>query len=307
MKIVVVIIARQGSSRLPGKALAEVHGEPIIGHMIKRLKSCKLVSDVMIATSTNKEDDSLEEYGKKTGVNVFRGHPEDVLDRLYHATENLNVDAIIEVGGDCPFVGPQLLKKGIALFEQTKADMVSNSVLPPFTAPNGYDFILLTKDALQRLHQGAVLKSERYQPFQYIIRNKHDFKTASFTFEENYTHWRWTLDYLEDLTFVRKFFDELYDKNSLFEFDEMNELLQAHPEIAKINEMHTEPIAEYSAWFTGSYVKEVHDDIIDLLKLAKIEEDNKDYKKAEAYYKKIEMFNKELMDRLSLKIKMQNK
>ncbi|MFM7023958.1 MAG: cytidylyltransferase domain-containing protein [Flavobacteriales bacterium] len=302
MKIVAVIIARQGSSRLPGKALAEVLGKPVIGHMIERLKASPILSKVMIATSTNKEDDALEVYGKSQGIDVFRGHPEDVLDRLYNATRDIDADAVIEVGGDCPFLGREIIQTGVDHFIREKADFVTNALLPPYTAPNGYDFILLTKSALKKIHEGAILKSERYQPFQFVIRNPADFKTFSFTLDADYTNWRWTLDYKEDLDFVKRVFEELYPKNPLFEFNEIKQLILAKPEIAEINRMHHDPVVDFMAWSTGSYVKEMHEDIIELLSIAKKAEDKKDYAAARTIYRKIEGFVKELVMRTDSKL-----
>lgn len=305
-KVIAVIIARQGSSRLPGKALKLIQNKPIIGLMIERIKACKLISEVLIATSTNKEDDDLETYGKSIGTHVFRGHPEDVLDRLYHATKNYDADLIIEIGGDCPFVGPQLLESGINHFMQQKADVVSNALLPPYTAPNGYDFISITPKALYETHHNAVLKSERFQPFQYIVRNAKAFTTFSFQLNNNYNYWRWTLDYQEDFDFVKTVYDELYPVNPLFEFNEIKSLLELKPEIAQINAKHHDPIIEYGAWSTGSYVNEMHEDIAHLLNLAKASEASKDFEKALRYYEKIQGFNNELIARAQSKLGIKN-
>jgi spore coat polysaccharide biosynthesis protein SpsF len=302
MKTTVVIVARQGSSRLPGKALAEIKGRPIIGLMVDRIRKCPLVNEVIIATSTKKEDDALEEFGKAHHVKVFRGHPEDVLDRIYNAVKDIDCELIVEIGGDCPFVGPELIEKGIRHYEETKADFVTNALLPPYTAPNGYDFIGITKNALEKVQKGAILKSERYQPFQYIVRNSKDFKTYNFSLEGNYSNWRWTLDYKEDFDFIKRVFEEFHDTNPLFEFDEIKNLLDKDPSIIKLNQMHHDPIVEYSAWSTGSYVAEMHDDIVSLLKMAKKTEDEKDFTSAQLLYQKIEGFTAELIARTNSKL-----
>jgi spore coat polysaccharide biosynthesis protein SpsF len=267
-KIIAVIIAREGSSRLPGKAIGEVHRQPMIGHIIDRLRGCKLISEVIVATTINKEDDAIANFASQKSVICFRGHPEDVLDRLFHAVVNIEFDALIEVGGDCPFISSDLLYEGIEhyLNNSDSVDFVSNALLPPYTYPDGYDFILLTKSTLQSLHNNAILQSERFQPFQFLIKNAAQFRSISFKSANSFNHWRWTLDYPEDLEFVKLVYKELYDEDPHFGFEKIKQLLIKKPHIAEINKMHAHNTMFNSAWYTGSYIAEAHYDIQSLLK-----------------------------------------
>lgn len=297
-EIVAVIIAREGSSRLPGKAITEVNGKPIIGHIVQRLIQCKLIKKVIIATSVRKEDDTIAFYGEEMGVQVFRGHPEDVLDRLYHAVEGIDVDAIIEVGGDCPFVSPSLLEEGINKYLiNIDSDFVSNALIPPYTYPDGYDFILLTKAALKFLHENAKFQSERYQPFQYVIKNKELFKITRFEANGNFNHWRWTLDYPEDLAFVKRIYSKLYDLNPFFGFEEIKNLLTQNPDIIEINKMHAHPTLYSAAWYTGSYISEVHTDIKNLLASAFELERDKNFLEAKLVYSQIKKLVEDMVER----------
>lgn len=301
-KIVAVIIAREGSSRLPGKAIGNVHGQPMIGHIADRLKACSGISQVIIATSTNREDDVIESFAAQKSIECFRGHPEDVLDRLYHSLLGIEYDAVIEVGGDCPFISPDLLDQGINLYLNNKeVDFVSNALLPPYTYPDGYDFILLSRKALEDLHYKAKLQSERFQPFQYLIKNQEEFRSIAFTSDINYNHWRWTLDYPEDLQFVKRVYEELFDKNPNFGFSEIKQLLTEKPEIIAINQMHAHNTMHNSAWYTGSYVAEAHQDIQSLLDQCLILDKEKRYEELSDGYQKISKIIEELNVRANIR------
>lgn len=297
--IVGVVIAREGSSRLPGKALVNVEGKPMIGHIVDRLKSSKYIDQVIIATTTNKLDDGIYKFGVSTNTKVFRGHPEDVLGRLYSSVENINADAIIEVGGDCPFISTKLLNKGIQIYlDNPGVDMVSNCMFEPFTFPDGYDFILLTKQTLTKVHNKAKLESERFQPFQYIFKNKHLFKIKSFENDKNFSKWRWTLDYEEDLTLVKKVYKELYKKDPFFGFKEISELIKNDNSLLEINKVHVSDLkCGNQAWYTGSYVDECHNDIKRLLKIASRNEKTKNFIENEGLYNQINKITTDLIER----------
>lgn len=301
-KIIGVIIARQGSSRLPEKALKLVVGKPIIGHLVDRIKASKYITDVVIATSTKKEDDAIEEYGKTINTKVYRGHPEDILDRMYHAVAEEKPLAIVEVGGDCPLVAQELINYGIELFlSNPNADVVTNALVPPFTYPVGYDFILVKFAALEKTHKQAKLTSERYQPFQYMVKNDKEYIFKNFVLEQSYNHWRWTLDYPEDYDFVKAIYEELYAKNPLFGWNEINKLLNEKPQIININKMHVEPVSQYTAWSTGSYVEEVQSDIRIMLDKAKDLDKQRKYAESKEQYNHIHKLIADLIARADSK------
>ncbi|NQY74278.1 MAG: NTP transferase domain-containing protein [Candidatus Margulisbacteria bacterium] len=300
-KITVIIVARQGSSRLPGKALANVCNQPILNIMTHRLRQSPYVHEVIIATTTKPEDDVIFTFGKDYEIPVFRGHPEDVLKRLADCAETIETELVLEVGGDCPFVSPALIKTGIEKFQHTQSDVVSNTLQSPFTYPVGYDFIMLTKKALMKADKHAKLTSERFQPFQYIVSHPEEFSIASFTRSQMLNHWRWTLDYPEDLIFVQAIFDALYKENPLFGLDDIQSYLTTHPEIAKINAMHIDPVVGSVAWFTNSYVSEVHADIRRLLDEAAKMEENNQYDQTKNIYTQIRALTSELYDRICTK------
>src|SRR5215510_11326542 len=132
MSTVLVIIARMGSTRLPGKVLMPLGGKPVLQWVIEAAQSCKLVDKVIVATTTSQQDDELEKWvGYQEPHNSklwhFRGSEDDVLERFYLATAGLKPwDVVVRVTGDCPFVDPHVIDEVIALREVTKTEYASN-------------------------------------------------------------------------------------------------------------------------------------------------------------------------------------
>ena len=279
-KIDAFIVARQSSSRLPGKALVIVEGKPLLQLIYERLRACQEISEVWFVTSNQSADDGIEDLASRIGVRCHRGDPEDVLKRLYTASLESEADAFLEVGGDCPLIDPTLVGHGVKIARDSDADFTSNAFKPPFSYPVGYDFILIKKEALHRLHGLAELDSERCQPFQFVIRRPELFTQHHFSQEKNLNHWRFTLDYLDDLKFIEAVFYELYENHRIFGFQEIEELLQRRPDIVALNSKHATTVAFSAIWFTGSYTTEVGRDIERILKQSSEAETSKDWQRS---------------------------
>ncbi len=301
-KIVGIIVARQGSSRLPGKALVPILGRPVIDLLAERLRISKYIDQVIIATSHLPEDDAIERFGLEKLIPVFRGHPDDVLDRIFHAAQAYHADAVVEVGGDCPLLDGAQLDIGIEKALACRAEVVSNALQAPFTMPIGYEFVWITFQALQKVHSMAVLQSERYQPLQYILRNPGKFSLHSFFGEKDLNHLRWTMDYPEDLDFVKAIFENLYPSNPQFGMNQILKLLEEKPEIALLNQKYVEKVQVSPAWFTGSYVKELHNDILQILTDAGKAEQANEFEKVIPLYERLGGFVNELKLRAETKL-----
>jgi spore coat polysaccharide biosynthesis protein SpsF (cytidylyltransferase family) len=277
VSIAAFVVARQTSSRLPGKALADLHGEPVLARIAEKLKNSALVSEIWFVTSTNLEDKPIVDLANSLGLKSHRGDPEDVLARLNSASLETTADYILEVGGDCPLVDSVLIERGVQEALQSGADFTSNAFKAPFTYPVGYDFILLKRSALQRAHQLATLQSERRQPFQFIVKNPELFPAKHFTTPEPLNHWRWTLDYPEDLTFFRAIYSMLYDKNPNFNSVDLISALKARPDVVALNSIHAAPVEHSTAWYTGSFARELSSDLVECIQQAVRLEQNSDW------------------------------
>ncbi len=260
LKICAIIIARQGSSRLPGKALKLIKKKPILELIVERLKCFSEIDDICIATSHLPIDKPIIDFAKEKGIKYFAGHPEDVLKRLYDAALFLKSDIIYEVGGDCPFVDKETFLKGLNLLQKEQYDFVHN--FAPTSYPDGLDCPVITFNCLKKIHTLAKLNSHRMHPFSYIFTYKKDFNVGSFTFDENLSHFRLTLDYQEDYELIRIIFESLYENNQNFSLRDIITFLKDNKHLLELNNKYVLPPVPEGYWNTLAYVNDLHDDII---------------------------------------------
>jgi spore coat polysaccharide biosynthesis protein SpsF (cytidylyltransferase family) len=295
-RTIAVILARMGSSRLPSKAMAEVAGKPIIAHIIERLKYLKSIDQVVLATPETPNDLPLQKVGREAGAKVFGGAEKDVLDRLYQAAKAYRADLVVHVGGDCPFVDPKLAQKALDLLNETGADYACNIL--PLTYPSGMDIDVLTFAALERAWKSATLRTTRRHPLAYIYQNREEFRIANFSHEPNLGHLRWTLDYPEDLEFVRAVYGRLYARQTFFGMEEILKLLELEPEIGKINaglsnHVNTQP----AYWDSEGYLGDLRLDVRDALNQGIAADERKDFSQAMRHYQIAQRLLNELYER----------
>lgn len=241
MKIVTVIQARTGSSRLPNKVLMTLAGKSLLERMIERVKLSKLAGSIIVATTEEKSDDIIQEICVKNNLLFYRGSTEDLLDRHYNAAKKLNADAVVKIPSDCPLIDFRVIDKVIGYFLENseKYDFISN--LHPATYPDGNDVEIMHFSVLEDAWKNAQRKLEREHTTPYIWENPDKFRIGNVEWETglNYSmSHRFTIDYPEDYEFIRRVFDELYDKNPKFGLNDILNLLEEKPEIKKINEKY---------------------------------------------------------------------
>ena len=123
-----IIQARMGSTRLPGKVMRLLDGtNPSILFTIQQLKNCPNIDKIIVATTTHSEDDQIELFCKKIGIDVFRGNSDDVLLRYYDCAQSFSLDSIIRVTADCPLIDPSIVEKAISIFKNNNYDYVTNT------------------------------------------------------------------------------------------------------------------------------------------------------------------------------------
>jgi len=229
--IVAIIQARNGSTRLKNKIMKEVvHGKPLIDMVVKRARKTSLVDLIIVATTTNAEDDLLVKWCNANDTKVFRGSERNVLDRYYECSVKYNADVIVRITADDPFKDPQVNNHAIKLLIDNEYDYVSNTIKPSY--PEGLDIEVFTFAALRSAYENATLDSEKEHLTPYIWKNKDKFKIFNFAYSENISHLRWTIDYEEDLEFVRHIFRKL-DNNEAFLMKDVMRVLKENPEIIK--------------------------------------------------------------------------
>ena len=230
-----IIQARMGSKRLPGKVMLRVDKQnPSIFYTLNQLKFCKKINEIVVATSTNKEDDMLVDYLEKNKINIFRGKSDDVLDRYYQCAKEKHYDNIIRITADCPLIDPVIVDSVIDKFEKSKVDYTSN--VHPRTFPDGYDVEVFSFTAIENAWKNATLPSEREHVTPYIWKNPEKFSINNYQNNKNLSKLRLTLDYNDDLILIRKMIREINSRP--ITLNQILTLLYRMPELIKINDSH---------------------------------------------------------------------
>lgn len=230
-----IIQARMGSSRLPGKVLIEVAGLPILGQVVHRLKPAKKINKIVVATTTNPEDDTIEAYCRQNGIEIYRGSDWDVLDRFYRAAlmcGSQSGDNIIRICCDNPIHNWKVVDFVVNEFNKMGVDYFSNSNQEPDFLEDGFDVEVTTFDALSAAASDAKLMSEREHVMPYIKKSGR-FKLGWRKACSSY-HYKLSVDTNEDLEMARKIFSELKSEPD-FSIEEVASLLERKPEILEIN------------------------------------------------------------------------
>lgn len=235
MKTLVIIQARMGSSRLPGKVLADIAGQPMLAHVVNRVRQARVVDDVIVATSTESKDDALAALCRDRGWSCFRGDHLDVLDRYYQTAAAFDGDVIVRITADCPLIDPELINlvASKVIEANGSVDYCAN-VLPPRTFPRGLDAEAFTRAALNRCWTEATDSSCREHVTPYIYRNPEEFRMVSCVNETDESGHRWTVDTPEDLQLIRTIFNHFGTQE--FRWRDVIAAFKKHPEWLKINE-----------------------------------------------------------------------
>jgi len=238
-KIVAIIQARMCSTRLPGKVLYEVDGVPLLSTMLKRIEKSKLLDQVIVATSKNPADDQVVAFCKQESVECFRGSENDVLLRYYECANKYNANTIVRLTGDCPLIDPIVIDKVIHFYFKNKVDYAANTV-PPETSvfPDGSDVEVFSYSALEKAHrQARSLKDREHVTFYFWKYNK-NFTTAQLTQNDNWSKYRFTVDYPEDFEVIEYIIRELIKRKSIGSLDEIIDILNTNPKIRRKNEKY---------------------------------------------------------------------
>ncbi|AXV38919.1 glycosyltransferase family protein [Methanobacterium sp. BAmetb5] len=229
-RVIVIIQARMGSERLPGKVLEKIGGTSLLEIIINRVKRSKYINEVIVATTLNAEDDAIIELCNKIGSEVFRGSENDVFSRYLQASEIFNGDIIVRVTGDNPLTDPDLMDQMIHDHLMSGNDYTYSQ-----NAPLGFGCEVISRKALEIINAEYLTNSEKEHVTLFIKNHPTDFKIRNFRYALEYPlNYRFTVDTPQDISFIKEIYDGLKDliylKNKdLFLF------LEDNPEIIKIN------------------------------------------------------------------------
>jgi len=228
-----------------------MQGKPLFLRQVERIAAARLGGRIIVATTTDPQDDVIEEMCRQEGLDSFRGHATDLLDRHYQAALRFPADAVIKIPSDCPLIDPAVIDRVIGFYLTHRSerggvsdldfvsdhyDFVSN--LHPATYPDGNDVEIMSFATLERAWREARRPLEREHTTPYIWENPHLFRIGNVVMEGGVDYsmsHRFTIDYLEDYRFIRTVFDELYPGDPMFGVDDILALLERRPDIYAIN------------------------------------------------------------------------
>ena len=228
MRIVAIIQARMGSTRLPGKALADIGGRTTLARVVGRVRGAGLVDHVVVATSQKPADDPIQEECRRLAVDAFRGEESDVLDRFHRAAEAYQAEGIVRITADCPLADPEVIDRVVRAF---------------------LDVEVLTAPALAAAWRDAREAYQRVHVTPYVYQHPQRFRLLSVTGEQDLdnpaagdyegrrgvmANWRWTVDAPADLEFVREVYRRL-ESAKPFSWRDVCRLIRQHPHLAEIN------------------------------------------------------------------------
>jgi len=231
--ILAVLQARMGSSRLPGKVLMPILGEPMVFRQIERIRRCKQIDELVVATSTSAADDPLVAFCRDRGIKAGRGSENDVLSRFVHIARPYAPNAVVRLTGDCPLADPDVIDDVIALFISGGFAYVSN--VEPATFPDGLDVEVIRWSALEQADKDAVLPSHREHVTPFVRTQPSIFPSGCHTRSPDLSHLRWTVDEPADFAFVRRVYEALYPVNPNFATADILRLVESDPALGATN------------------------------------------------------------------------
>ena len=222
--------ARFNSQRLPGKILKKICGKTILELILERVQKVKLVDKIVLVTGDVKKNKLLIEEAKRLNIEIFVGSEENILDRLYEASEKFNSEYIIRITGDNPLIDYALINLGMDYFLKNNYDLL---IMDKKTFPLGLNFEIIKKsvlDANWKEQYNSFLDKIKFNdcfiPLNYNTDVNKKFKKYNFSYSKDLSNTRLTLDYEEDFLFISKIFNTLYSMNPLFNLNDILDFLK---------------------------------------------------------------------------------
>lgn len=234
-KVVGTIQARMGSTRLPGKVLMPLLGEPTLKRIVDRMRKSKYIDEVIVATTLNKLDDKIAEFCNVNKIKFHRGSEYDILKRILDAAKNAQADIMVAITGDCPFVDFRHIDEVLEVLCKGKYDYVSNSIERSF--PDGFDVQAFFVEVLERIDRLTRDPIDRVHGTYYIYQHPKEFKLYNIK-AEGKMYWPElgvTLDEPEDYELISIIFEHLFPVNPDFSAEDAVDFLIKNPELLEIN------------------------------------------------------------------------
>lgn len=230
----IIIQARMGSTRLPGKVLRPVCGRPLLQWQLERLHRTRNVDRIIVATTVEPLDDAVVALCERLGVDCFRGSEQDVLDRYVQCAHTFHLDTVVRITADCPLADPQLIDRAVRAFRDSGSyDYVSNTLVR--TYPRGLDTEVMSRQVLETAAAEAREPAEREHVTLFIYSRPDRFRLHSMTAQADHSRYRWTVDTLDDFRLMVRMLTALEPSWPNVTYEDCLRLMQLHPEWPLLN------------------------------------------------------------------------
>src|SRR5689334_21618443 len=231
-RVVATIEARMTSSRLPGKVLLPANGKPLLELMVERLRRCKHLDEIVIATTEDPSSDPLQQLAERLGIGCFRGSEDDVLARVLGAAQAYDADVIVELTGDCPLIDPAVVDQVIERYQEGGSDYTANLLEKSY--PLGFAVQVFPTKVLAEVATLTDDPADREHVSLYIYEHPERYRLKSVVSDHpESAELRLTVDTPEDYDLVKTVFEELPEG---FTLDDILDLFARRPELKDINQ-----------------------------------------------------------------------
>ena len=254
METLGIIQARSSSTRLPNKVLKTIDGIPMILYITKSIQNCKTIDKVVVATSTEQDDDELSNILENSGVNVFRGELNDVLSRFYSCAKHYSAKHIVRLTGDCPLIDCNIVDELIQTYLKENIDYMGNTLKgDELTVPDGFDVEVFNYWALEEAYKNAELKSEREHVTPWMRKSDSGVNWRHFKHKKCRSYYKLSVDSEDDFRLAEIIIKRLNKSGEPLDIDNIVDYLQKNPQMAEMNKGTTR---------NEGYKKSVDDDYL---------------------------------------------
>ena len=233
-RVVLIVQARMGSTRLPGKVMKEILDRPMLSLQLERMRRCEVIDEIVVATSVRPEEAPIVDLVQsEAGARIFRGSEQDVLARYYFAAREAGATIVVRVTADCPLIDPAVIDRCVCRFREGDADYVSNCHVRTF--PRGLDTEVFSMQALASAYEEARAPEEREHVTPFIWRRPGRFRLVDVVDSTNNHRHRWTVDTAEDLAVVTGLFEALYPTRPNFSYWDALRYCMVRPDVEMAN------------------------------------------------------------------------
>lgn len=241
-RVVAIVQARMGSTRLPGKVLLPIAGKSMLERVVARLRRARLLEAILVATTRAPADEAVAGAARRLGVPAFRGAEDDVLDRYHEAARTLGARVIVRITADCPLIDAGIVDQVVGVFLDERPDYASNTLVR--TYPTGLDTEVFSAEALHAAWREARAPYQRAHVTPFLYEHPERFRLRSVADSADRSGMRWTVDTAEDLSFVREVYSRFAGRDD-FSWSEVAGLLEREPALADVNRhVRQKPLTE---------------------------------------------------------------